>query len=154
MSIHKKFIAFLFAFWAGLISAISFLEAWLKFRANGVTREIGLSIGSLVFTVLNRIELLILLIVWVLFFQTYRKRVFSLSSHRIMFWLLNIILLMQSLWLLPQLLQRAEQIIAGDRPSGSAVHLIFILFETSKLVLLIALSFKVLNNNEKFLSQK
>ena len=42
--------------WLGMVLAISFLEAPLKFRAPNVTRQIGLGIGRLVFRALNRIE--------------------------------------------------------------------------------------------------
>jgi uncharacterized membrane protein (DUF485 family) len=33
----------------GFVGAISFMEAWIKFRAPGVTLSIGLGIGKLVF---------------------------------------------------------------------------------------------------------
>jgi hypothetical protein len=39
--------------WLGMILAISFLEAPLKFRARGVSIPIGLAIGRLVFRALN-----------------------------------------------------------------------------------------------------
>ena len=39
--------------WLGMVLAISFLEAPLKFRAPGVTLPIGLGIGRLVFPALN-----------------------------------------------------------------------------------------------------
>lgn len=42
--------------WLGMVLAISFLEAPLKFRAPGVTITIGLSIGRLVFRALNLAE--------------------------------------------------------------------------------------------------
>lgn len=42
--------------WLGMVLAISFLEAPLKFRAPGVTLPIGLGIGRLVFRALNTIE--------------------------------------------------------------------------------------------------
>src|SRR5579875_2468660 len=42
--------------WLGLVLAISFLEAPLKFRAPGVTVPIGLGIGRLVFRALNLVE--------------------------------------------------------------------------------------------------
>ncbi|MCU4174022.1 hypothetical protein [Carboxylicivirga sp. N1Y90] len=74
MNLSQKLIAILFAFWAGMISAISFIEAWLKFKAPRVTREIGLGIGKLVFTALNRVELVLLLLIWLLLFQQYRFR--------------------------------------------------------------------------------
>ena len=42
--------------WFGMVVAISFLEAPLKFRAPGVTLKIGLGIGRLVFRALNTFE--------------------------------------------------------------------------------------------------
>ena len=47
--------------WLGMVIAISFLEAPLKFRAPGVTLQIGLNIGRLVFRALNIAELLLAL---------------------------------------------------------------------------------------------
>jgi len=35
--------------WIGFVCAISFMEAWLKFRAPGITVPLGLGIGRLVF---------------------------------------------------------------------------------------------------------
>ena len=42
--------------WLGMVLAISFLEAPLKFRAPGVTVPIGPGIGRLVFRALNSFE--------------------------------------------------------------------------------------------------
>lgn len=42
--------------WLGMVLAISFLEAPLKFRAPGVTLPIGLGIGRIVFRALNIAE--------------------------------------------------------------------------------------------------
>ncbi len=45
--------------WLGMVLAISFIEAPLKFRAPGVTIGIGLGIGRLVFRALNAVELVL-----------------------------------------------------------------------------------------------
>jgi hypothetical protein len=42
--------------WLGMVVAISFIEAPLKFRAPGVSLQIGLGIGRLVFRALNTVE--------------------------------------------------------------------------------------------------
>jgi hypothetical protein len=42
--------------WFGMVAAVSLLEAPLKFRAPGVTLELGLGIGRLVFRALNCVE--------------------------------------------------------------------------------------------------
>ncbi|MEB3033285.1 hypothetical protein [[Mycobacterium] nativiensis] len=43
--------------WLGMVLAISFLEAPLKFRAPGITIPLGLGIGRLVFRALNGVEI-------------------------------------------------------------------------------------------------
>lgn len=48
-------------FWAVFVSSISFMEAWIKFQADGVTLPVGLSIGKKVFKTLNSVE-------WIFFF--------------------------------------------------------------------------------------
>lgn len=42
--------------WFGMITAISFIETPLKFRAPGMTYALGVGIGRLVFKVLNLVE--------------------------------------------------------------------------------------------------
>ena len=48
--------------WLGMVLAISFLEAPLKFRAPGVDIPIGLGIARIVFRILNRVEIALALI--------------------------------------------------------------------------------------------
>jgi hypothetical protein len=43
--------------WLGMVAAISFLEAPLKFRAPGLELRVGLAIGRIVFHVLNVAEI-------------------------------------------------------------------------------------------------
>ena len=45
--------------WLGLLLGISAIETPLKFKAPGITLELGLGIGRLVFRALNRVELAI-----------------------------------------------------------------------------------------------
>lgn len=54
--------------WLGMVLAISFIEAPLKFRAPGITIPLGLGIGRLVFRALNAVEVVwsIVLVVVVL----------------------------------------------------------------------------------------
>ena len=52
--------------WLGMVLAISFLEAPLKFRAPGVTIPLGLGIGRLVFRALNAIETVFAVVLLVL----------------------------------------------------------------------------------------
>ncbi len=148
MQKYQKIIPFLFAFWAGMVFAISFLEAWLKFRAEGVTTEIGLSIGKLVFLALNRTELVILGVIWFLSMVLKKKGMGRFSVQNLLLWSVTVIILLQTTWLLPELIHRAEAIISGNRPGKSKVHLWYVLFEAGKFVLLILLSLKC-SQNEK-----
>jgi hypothetical protein len=52
---HAVAVAVIFV-WLGMVVAISFIEAPLKFRAPGVSLAIGLGIGRLVFRALNAVE--------------------------------------------------------------------------------------------------
>ena len=49
--------------WLGMVIAISFIEAPVKFRAPGVTLRLGLGIGRLVFRALNACELVLAVVV-------------------------------------------------------------------------------------------
>jgi hypothetical protein len=51
--------------WLGMVLAISFLEAPLKFRAAGVTTQVGLAIGRLVFRALNTVEVVLAVVILV-----------------------------------------------------------------------------------------
>lgn len=117
--------------WCGMIAAISFIEAPLKFRAPGVTLPIGLGIGRLVFRTLNRTEWA-MAIIWLASALAGKTSFTSLMPALA----LIIILALQSLWLLPHLGRRADMIRAGLQPEGSSLHIYYIAGEAAKLLLL------------------
>ena len=57
--------------WFGLVLGLAFIGAPLKFQAPGITLPLGLGIGRLVFSVLNKIEIILAL---VLIFSVIRLR--------------------------------------------------------------------------------
>lgn len=65
--------------WIGFVCAISFMEAWLKFSAPGVTIPIGLGIGRLVFSALNKVEWLLAIVIIVNLFMT-NSKLFSIQN--------------------------------------------------------------------------
>ena len=125
-------IALICAFtWLGFVCAISFMEAWLKFQAHGVTLPIGLGIGRLVFHALNKVEwvLAIAILVDVL----WKRRI----DRHVLFILVPVILLvLQTFWLLPVLDERALQVIHGQGASTSNTHFIYVAFEIVKVLLI------------------
>lgn len=120
--------------WLGMICAIA-MEAQLKFQAPGITRELGLGIGRLVFTALNRIECVLALVLVIAFF------LFAAAKRaRILFGLILLILLAQTFWLVPNLIARIDLITSGQTPPDSQTHLVYIAFEIIKSALLLILS--------------
>lgn len=119
--------------WIGFVSAISFMEAWLKFRAPGITLPLGLGIGSLVFKALNLMEwIFALLIITRLILNRKRE-----TSH--VTWLFSgilLLLLIQSLWLLPTLDARIPLYQQGMEVPSSPLHLYYIVAEVIKVTLL------------------
>src|SRR5690554_4014736 len=120
--------------WIGFICAISFMEAWLKFRAPGVTIPIGLNIGRLVFNALNKVEWVFALSSVVLIMiggdAAFLKRHLLLLAP-------ICTLLLQTLWLLPSMDTRATLLIAGDTVEHSNLHIYYVgaeLFKVGSLV--------------------
>ncbi|WP_353181499.1 hypothetical protein [Parapedobacter lycopersici] len=121
--------------WIGMVCGISFLEAWLKFRAPGVTMPIGLGIGRLVFNTLNKVEWVLAAIVVV----TAMMHTNTLFSARNAFLLLAvIILILQTAWLLPTLDARAQLVIENKPLPPSNLHYLFIGAEVLKIAGLFA----------------
>ncbi len=85
--------------WIGFITAISFMEAWLKFRAPGVTLPIGLGIGQLVFNALNKVEWVFAIAVFIGFFIS-KQSPFTLNN--LLYYLPCVLLFLQTVWLLPR----------------------------------------------------
>lgn len=130
--------------WFGMVGAISFLEAPLKFRAPNVTLALGLGIGKIVFQTLNRIEIALALMMLAAFF--FQRP--AANAPLYVFAAICLVLLAQTVWLLPLLNARAEMIIADQTniPPSNA-HWIFVAFEAAKFVLLFVLGASLLRNS-------
>lgn len=134
MTLNQKLIASAIAvtfLWMGFVLAISFLEAPVKFTAPSLTLSAGLDVGRRVFSVLNKIELAfgITLVLIFLSTKTYGSRFLLLAG-------ILLILLIQTIFLLPILDIRAEEYINGSFPPPSNLHLFYIVSEIIKVVLL------------------
>jgi uncharacterized membrane protein (DUF485 family) len=119
--------------WIGFVCAISFMEAWLKFQAPGITLPLGLGIGRIVFNALNHVE-------WALALAMLVVPIISrnLRSLRNIWLLIPVgILLIQTYWLLPILDQRAEMHIMNQYLPSSNHHFIYIGLEAVKVIALI-----------------
>ncbi|WP_010663181.1 hypothetical protein [Marinilabilia salmonicolor] len=133
------FAVIILTFWAGAVSSISFMEAWIKFQAPGVTLPIGLGIGMKVFRALNFIEWALLVAYSAILVLSFRKLSLVVKSLSIV---LMLVLLVQTFVLLPALSERALMIIDGKQVDDSLVHLYYVILEVVKVTSLIVLSVK------------
>lgn len=119
--------------WAGMVAAISFVEAPLTFRAPGVTIPIGLGIGRLVFRVLNAVEAVLALgIAGALVAAAVSPA--RLPLPVVLAALLAVLVLAAQLTAVrPRLNRRSDAVLAGlDAPRSSA-HLAYVGLELLKL---------------------
>ncbi|WP_259367316.1 hypothetical protein [Cellulophaga baltica] len=115
--------------WVGFIGAISFMEAWLKFRAPGIDTALGLGIGQLVFSALNKVEITSAIVILVLSVASKEKNSLRLQG---LIYTAVAILVLQSVWLLPALDTRANLIRDGVVLGKSKLHLWYVLVEIVK----------------------
>ncbi|NGP06500.1 hypothetical protein G6038_13605 [Rhodococcus sp. 14C212] len=121
--------------WLGMVLAISFLEAPLKFRAPGITIPLGLGIGRLVFRALNTVEGVLALVLFA---------ACLVSSPGTTGWILLLVtaavLVVQVAVIRPPLTRRSNRILAGEDAPRSKVHYAYVALEIVKVALLIALA--------------
>lgn len=128
-------IAFATTFlWLGFVGAISFMEAWLKFRAPGITLPLGLGIGRIVFAALNKMEWVFTIAIFINFLVTPEKEI---KWYSIFFLIAITILIIQTFWLLPALDARAELHMQNKLVPPSNLHFYYIAFESIKVICLI-----------------
>lgn len=118
--------------WAGMVCGISFLEAPLKFQAPGITLELGLGIGKIVFGALTKIEMA---------FSLFLIALLSLNQSKMSTWMLFmlpiLIVVIDNALLMPILNERTEMIISGITPPASSTHWWYIALELLKLISLL-----------------
>ncbi|MBF6355531.1 hypothetical protein IU449_13425 [Nocardia higoensis] len=127
---------FLPMLWLGMVLAISFLEAPLKFRAPGVTVPLGLGIGRIVFKALNTAET-----VWAVLLLI--ACVVLGPSNSVWVWLGVAVaaLAIQLVAIRPPLTRRSNQVLAaGEDLPRSTVHYYYVAFEVVKVIALIGLA--------------
>lgn len=117
--------------WLGMVGAISFLEAPLKFRAPGVTVPIGLGIGRLVFRALNIVEIVFAVVV-------VAAAVVSRQPVRVIVPLgIAVVTLAAQLAVVrPALNRRSDQVLAGLDAPRSKGHYAYVGLEVVKAIAL------------------
>ncbi|MEU6597535.1 hypothetical protein [Streptomyces flaveolus] len=125
--------------WLGMVLAISFLEAPLKFRAPGVTIPVGLGIGRLVFRALNAVEaVLAVVVVLAVALGDASAAVIALTAA------VAALLLAQLAVVRPLLNRRSDRVLAGEELPRSRSHLWYVALEVLKAGTLVALGVALL----------
>ena len=123
------------AFLLGAIIAISFLEAPLKFLAPGVTIPIGLGIGRLVFTALNVLAGVVLLVLTLVNVRARAGRGPLIILGGI--WLVFVV---EVALIRPVLNRRSDLVIAGaEAPGTDWAHYAYIAADLAITALLVSL---------------
>lgn len=119
--------------WLGMVVAISFLEAPLKFRAPGVTLQIGLGIGRLVFRALNTCEAVLAAVAILAAWQGGGSpgAVVALAVAAAT-------LAAQLVLVRPALSRRSDQVLAGADGPRSRAHYVYVALELVKVIALVA----------------
>lgn len=119
--------------WLGMVVAISFIEAPLKFQAPGVTVPIGLGIGRIVFRALNIAETVLAVVLAGAVLLTG-----DIGAGAIAAGLTVVILVVQLVVVRPRLGKRTDRVLAGEDAPRSRTHLWYVALETVKVPALIA----------------
>nr|WP_197746818.1 hypothetical protein [Mycolicibacterium sarraceniae] len=117
--------------WLGMVLAISFLEAPLKFRAPGITIPLGLGIGRLVFRALNICEAVLATVI-VIAFVVGAPGVGAIAAVVVAI----AALLIQVIAVRPALMRRTDAVLAdaSQAEAGrSHAHYAYVVFEVVKV---------------------
>ena len=124
--------------WLGMVIAISFLEAPLKFRAPGLELRVGLAIGRIVFRALNVAELLWAVVIAVsLIIEPPSATITTLAG------VTGAVLVIQLAMVRPRLNRRSNLVLSsppGTEIPRSRAHHAYVALEVVKVAVLIALS--------------
>ncbi|WP_113699711.1 hypothetical protein [Nonomuraea lactucae] len=119
--------------WLGMVLAISFLEAPLKFRAPGVDLRIGLGIGRLVFRALNAAEAVLATALVVAISTAGTPPAGTIAA------IIAVAALATQVGMVrPRLARRSDRVLAGEDAPRSRSHHAYVALETAKAAALLS----------------
>ncbi|CAL9364438.1 hypothetical protein [Streptomyces sp. enrichment culture] len=126
--------------WLGMVLAISFLEAPLKFRAPGVTIPLGLGIGRIVFRALNLAEAVLAVVVLAAVAAGGPGAAVVVATAAAV-----AVLAVQLGIVRPRLNRRSDRVLAGEQVPRSSAHWYYVGLEVIKTVVLLVLGVLLLS---------
>ena len=126
-------VAGLALLWAGLLAGVSMLATPVKFAAPSLALPVALDVGRVTFAMLNRVEIGAAVLLLVVVMATARSG-WNIAGAVLLAMLVGL----QTVWLLPALDARVQIIIEGSMPPPNSMHLLYVIAEGAKLLVLIA----------------
>ena len=117
--------------WFGMTAGVSLLATPARFSAPLITRPIAFDVTATVFTLLNKAELMALIVLLIVVRATGRA-----AQWWALCGVLTLILIAQSAWLIPELTERAAMVAQGRPLPPSIAHAAYSTLELTKLALL------------------
>lgn len=135
----KLVIAVLAILWVGMILAIG-MESVVKFKTPTLTKPVAFDVGRVVFGAFNKAQMAILLVMIVC---TFFAALLPLDKGLIA--TIALILLLQIIWLFPELSHRVDLILNNSKPSPTYKHGLYGFLEIAKLWLLFVLGIRLIS---------
>lgn len=114
--------------WLGMVLAISFIEAPLKFRTPGLDLRTGLAIGRLVFRALNTVEVVLAAVFVAALLAGDLGRTAGIGGA-----VAVVVLVVQLVAVRPALGRRSDAVLAGEEGPRSHAHLWYVGLELVKV---------------------
>ena len=121
--------------WLGLLIGVAFLATPVKFMAPSLSLPVALDVGRYTFYVFNKVEwvLAVVLVVAPSGGGMVWPRLLAVAA--------GIVMVVETVWMLPLLDHRVGIIIAGRTPPASDLHVLYIVMEVAKALLLGSIAF-------------
>ena len=129
--IRDRVPAYIGLLWLGMIVGVSFVATPIKFQAPSVTLEIGLDIGRLTFGIFNKIEIVFAVLLAVAVILAKRR-----DKSFVVLGVVWLALALQTIWLLPALIDRIQIVLEGYSLLPSALHSMYVGLEALKALAL------------------
>jgi hypothetical protein len=121
--------------WLGLLMGVAFLATPAKFLAPSLSLPVALDVGRHTFHIFNKVE-------WVLAAILVMLPLGGGSAWpKLLAIFAGLLVIVETVWLLPLLDLRVSLIIAGKTPSPADFHQLYIVMEVVKVLLLVVIAF-------------
>lgn len=142
MPIKPALLLMAISLWANLVLGVSLIAASAKFLAPSLSLAVALDVGKHTFHVLLGIEWTVAMIISALVLSVGYRNVSRVNL--VLIGLAVLILVTDSFVLIPTLDLRVDTIMAGGSVPPSQLHIIYIVLDVLKIILLSTLAWRII----------